>query len=301
MDGLTTPAYKSAYAFPIQMMDMHIQVPDDSNPYESGSRTLTVPRSLRTALIRTDTNEILGTHGSKYKPVLHDDVVNSMMDAIKAANISNDYEVDIKTYDNGAKMRGVITFPNVLIEPQVGDYIRYRIPFFNSYDASWAFMYSAEGDRLWCSNGCSHPQMVTVGKVKHTTNINIEGAAAKITAATEAFHGSEDQWRTYAKIKVSDEQATAMIRATLCKYNKSVTGVEDKINEVQYATLMRAWDDEKRKLGMNLWALYNACTWWASHPDVTRTRSHPDVISRQRSVDVARMMQHKQWKELEAA
>jgi hypothetical protein len=92
-----------------------------------------------------------------------------------------------------------------------------------------------------------------------------------------------------------------MIRATLCKYNKSVTGVEDKINEVQYATLMRAWDDEKRKLGMNLWALYNACTWWASHPDVTRTRSHPDVISRQRSVDVARMMQHKQWRELEAA
>ena len=127
MDGLTTPEYKSAYAFPIQMMDMHIQVPDDNN--WSGSSTIKVPPTLRTALVRTDTNEILGTHGSKYKPVLHDDVVNSMMDAVKAANISKDYEVEIKTFDNGAKMKGVITFPNVLIEPQVGDYIRYRIPF----------------------------------------------------------------------------------------------------------------------------------------------------------------------------
>ena len=34
-------------------------------------------------VVRTDTNTVLGHHGSRYKLVPHDDVVNSIMDAVK--------------------------------------------------------------------------------------------------------------------------------------------------------------------------------------------------------------------------
>ena len=43
------------------------------------------------AIVRTDTNEVMGVHGSKYKAIKHDDVVNSVFDAIDTSNISKDH------------------------------------------------------------------------------------------------------------------------------------------------------------------------------------------------------------------
>ena len=57
------------------------------------------------AVVRTDTNDVLGVHGSRYQIVPHDDVVNSIMDAVKEADLSHDYTVDIRTADGGRKLR----------------------------------------------------------------------------------------------------------------------------------------------------------------------------------------------------
>ena len=50
-----------------------------------------VPTTMSQAVVRTDTNEVLGVNGSKYKPIVHDDVVNSILDAVSDANVSQDY------------------------------------------------------------------------------------------------------------------------------------------------------------------------------------------------------------------
>ena len=87
------------WSFPIDTCDMHTVTNFES---------IDVPPSMARCIVRTDTNQVLGVHGSKYKAVKHDDVVNSVFDAVDAAGISNDYNHCIKTYDNGAKLLSLI-------------------------------------------------------------------------------------------------------------------------------------------------------------------------------------------------
>ena len=51
-----------------------------------------MPQSMARCIVRTDTNEVLGVHGSKYKAIKHDDVINSVFEAVNKSGISKDYE-----------------------------------------------------------------------------------------------------------------------------------------------------------------------------------------------------------------
>lgn len=289
------------WQFPVALMPMQTIVRDSDNPFEDGIKNISIPEHMSRVLMRTDTNEPLAVHGSKYQILEHDTVINAMVDSVKESNITTDWDMTVKVIDNGAKMKGVIDFPDLTIEPSVGDYTKFQLTFFNSYDGSWSFIYTAAGLRLWCLNGCTTPDNVAVGKRKHTSNIAVSSEASKIQGAMEAFLGTEQKWKTYMKIQVTDDQAVDMLRATLCKYNQP-HGAAIKYNEARFTLLLSQWEKEKAALGSNLWALYNACTWWASHPQVTkRTASPLEVTSRNRHTDVARMMQHKTWKQLEVA
>ena len=153
MDGLTIIGRDTIavdnWSFPVETVNLTASKQDDCNLYD-------VPQSMAQAIMRTDTNQVLGVHGSKYKAIKHDDVVNSVLDAVKKSNVSTDYDTKIEVFDNGAKLRGTIDFNDLTVEPNVGDYIKFRVQFFNSYDSSWAFQQSAFGLRLWCLNGCTH-------------------------------------------------------------------------------------------------------------------------------------------------
>ena len=78
------------------------------------------------AVVRTDTNDVLGVHGSRYQIVSHDDVVNSIMDAVKEVDLSKDYTFDVKIADGGRKMRGEVLFNNLVVQPAVGDIVKFR-------------------------------------------------------------------------------------------------------------------------------------------------------------------------------
>ena len=81
------------------------------------------------AVMRTDTNEVLGVHGSRYQMVSHDTVVNSIMDAVNEADISRDYQLKTSIIDGGRKMRGEILFRDLTVEPQVGDFVQFQVSF----------------------------------------------------------------------------------------------------------------------------------------------------------------------------
>ena len=84
-----------------------------------------VPNSVQ--VIRTDTDEVMGVHGSKYKLVSHSSAFESVFDAAKASNISSDFNYDIEVYENGRKLRAKITWPDLTVEPEVGDVINYEV------------------------------------------------------------------------------------------------------------------------------------------------------------------------------
>ena len=245
-------------------------------------------------IVRTDTNQSLGVHGSRYKVVPHQDVMDSVIDGVKAANIAKDYEICVDVHENGRKLRGEILFNDLTIEPAVGDYIKFRVSFFNSYDASWPFSQQANGLRLWCLNGCTTADTVARSRYKHTASINVEGAAIKVVNGLHHFMERKEVWQQWMQTNVEQEQVENLFKKTVCKTftrQQSVT----KTNEKQLENLLRIWSEERSNLGNNKWALYNCLTYWASHTEESKS---PEITRYNRETEIANAMKSKHWEEL---
>ena len=246
-------------------------------------------------IVRTDTNDVLGVHGSRYRMVKHDDVVNSVMDAVNASNLSKDYDLKIMALDGGRKLRGEILFNDVTVEPAIGDFVKYRVSFFNSYDASWSFSQAADGLRLWCLNGCTHDIKTARSKFKHTQSINVEGSANKIVNGLDIFKNQQDVWQQWMQVHVNDVMAEQFFKATIAK-SSSYQVLAAKANERQLERLLQIWNAEKQQLGPNKWALYNTMTYWSSH---TQDLKNPEVARRNREDSIAKAMTHSRWHNME--
>ena len=251
-------------------------------------------------IIRTDTNEVLGVHKSAYKPVLHSDVVNSIEDAVLESQVSKDYYIDTKIFENGAKLKGTVHFRDLYIEnkksAEVGDIVNFKVDFLNSYDGSWSYMQKAEGHRLVCKNGMVSGLAIAMSKFKHTTSINIEGSANKIQIGLETFLNNKVKWEKWTETSIEDWNVENFLKATVCKTHTRQSGVS-KTNEKQLEILLGLWEKEKNQLGSNKWALYNCLTYWSTHTQDART---PHIASFNREGDVGRAINSKEWASLDS-
>ena len=240
-------------------------------------------------IVRTDTGKTLGLHGSRYRMIPHDDVVNSILDGVKASNLTSDYEVNVDVIEGGRKLRGEIIFPDLVQEPAVGDYVQFRVSFFNSYDGSWSFSQQANGLRLWCLNGCTTPDAIAKSRFKHTASVNVDGSAAKIIGGAEHFMGRSKQWQSWMQTRLNNDQVEQFFRSTICKVVTKQQQVT-KTNEKQLENLISGWDREKVDLGRNKWALYNCLTHWATH---TNDLKSPQIARYNREIAISNAMNHK--------
>ena len=240
-------------------------------------------------IVRTDTGKTLGMHGSRYKMIPHEDVVDSIIDGVKASNLTSDYEVSVSVAEDGRKLRGEIIFPDLVQEPAVGDYTQFRVSFFNSYDGSWPFSQQANGLRLWCLNGCTTPDAIAKSRFKHTASVNVDGSASKIIGGAEHFMGRSKEWQSWMQTRLNNDQVEQFFRSTICKV---VTKQKQmvKTNEKQLENLISGWDREKADLGWNKWALYNCLTHWATHTNDLRS---PEVARYNREILISNAMNHK--------
>jgi hypothetical protein len=252
---------------------------------------IVVPPNMAQAVVRTDTNQILGVHTDKYKIIKHDDVVNSVMDSIQSANLSHDYTVDVQVLDDGRKLKGEILFNDITIQPQKDDYIKFRVPFYNSYDGSWSFSVTCDGIRLWCLNGCTTPDTITKSVSKHTASANVTSSTTKIQRGFEMFLQSEDKYRNYTNIDISNTLASNVFRK-LSKLPTVDANNRNKFNEKQMDKLRTQWRYEKAELGSNAWALYNTLTHWATH---TSEYKQPATTTRNRENQLAKLFKNDEW------
>lgn len=246
---------------------------------------VSVPPSMARCIVRTDTNEVLGVHGSKYKAIKHDDVVNSVLDAVNNSGISKDYQQKIEVFENGAKLRGTLNFPDLVIEPSVGDYTQFQIVFFNSYDGSWAFGQQAQGLRLFCLNGCTTPDTVAKTTSKHTANVDVKASSAKIQIGLDAFFNSKELYQAWMKEDLTDLSVENFFKGSLAYVNSKTS--ENKWNDKQLQKLMGLWSSNARYLGKNKWGLYNSMTEWATH---TYESNSPANTRRLRENQVAKSL-----------
>lgn len=237
-----------------------------------------------------DTNKVLGVHGNRYTLVRHEDVLQSTVDAVRRANVSQDYELKVIDIDSGRKLRAELLFNDLVVEPKVGDYVQFRVSVFNSYDASWSYSQSADGLRLWCLNGCTSADHTAMHRFKHTANIDVNAATRKIGVGLDTFMTNPDRWRRWMNTPVYDAEVEAFFKATLAK--KASRQIEDQVNVKQLEYLLQLWSNEKASLGSNAWALYNAMTYWSSH---TSDSTSPEGTRRRREDMLAMTLRTSYW------
>ena len=285
------------YDFPIEMMPIGALPPD---PLMDGVPDLyEVPTDMARALVRTDTGQVLGIHGSKYKPINHKKVCDTVEKGVeklcKQFNTNTD-NIDYKesVYENGAKMKGSFIFKEQVIQPKINDIIAFRINFYNSYDQSWAFQSIADGLRLWCLNGCTTPVTATQSRFKHTSNVSIHGVQEKMINGYKYFQDQEGTFKMYADKKVQDHVVEAFFKTVLCKtFTRSKTSMP--FNNIQLESLLREYEKEIPKLGRTKWAVYNAMTSWATHVGNADTAHR---TNKRREIELSKALATPQWETL---
>ena len=70
------------------------------------------------ALVRTDTNTLMGVHSENYRKISHDEIVNGQYEAIKEANISHDFDFKVHCVDGGRKLKVEVLFNDLVQEPE---------------------------------------------------------------------------------------------------------------------------------------------------------------------------------------
>jgi hypothetical protein len=282
MDGSVN--FKEAWDFPVETYNLWA-VSELSNQPD-----IEVPQNMSRAIVRPDTGQVLGIHGSTYEIVKHDTVVNSIVDAVNDAELSKDIEVKVDVIDGGKKMQGSILFNDLVVEPDVGDYVKFQVLFYNSYDGSWSFQQAARGFRLWCKNGCADIDSIANTVSKHTKGISVAASAAKIKAGAETFFKKKDLWQAWMKVAVTDQMAESFFLNSLC-LRKNATST-DEYNKKRLKDLMGLWHSDKAKLGANKWALYNAMTYWASHTEANKS---PENTSKDRNALISKLVNRPNW------
>lgn len=242
------------------------------------------------ALVRTDNNEVLHLHRDSYTILPHEDVISSTKDAIKKAGFAKNTEFKAYCLDGGRQLQVEVLFNDLVVEPEVGDHVKFRIRAYNSYNGSWAYQTSTDALRLWCKNGCTHPNTLTKTWMRHTSQINLDGVAEKIKLGVDTFFNQKEVWQQWKKNKVDKQNVENFFKANLVD-QKTNTSCES-FNKRQLENLMGQLNNEFDQLGKNQWAVYNCMTHWATH---TQDAKNPNNVTRDRENKLVMALRSPHW------
>lgn len=282
------------FDFDIEMRPLFYGQPralGDNHPHTSMAG---VPTDKAQALVRNDTNQVLGIHSRRYKPTRYTNSLRAVSQALmQCPHIDvTDIDVNDELFDGGARMCRRIVFHKHMIEPQVGDIVKLMLVVRDSYDGNWAFQLDFSAMRLWCLNGCTTADFTLRSYHKHTKAINVGLEADKITDAISAFENREKEFRLWIGKKVSNDAVKDLFSYTLASY-KARTG-EMTVSERTLSDLLVRYQDEQRSMGPTIWSVYNAATNWSSHPG-DKIRGAAQNVLLHRESKVAKMLRSERW------
>lgn len=183
------------------------------------------------AIVRSDTNDLLGIHGSGYTPVQNAALVN-LLDYLR-----EDIEIEnVLSIRNGRK---VFATASIRAEDEVlpGDRVRRYIHAFNSFDGSSSFGVFFSDVRLRCANQLNYLTGRAAGaatrdgsglRMKHTASVTrfAENLPALIDLERRSFAQSIDELRALTTLQLTPEIARRVLEATYA--DKLAVPIKDK-------------------------------------------------------------------------
>jgi hypothetical protein len=167
--------------------------------------------------------------------------------------------------------------------------IAFRLIVQNGYGDS-ALRVHAGAIEFYCTNGMISGEYESAYR-KHTKHITVADFGGVVDKALNSFTSSQDKWQRWAKTPVRPLDAMELFRELASS---------DKLRENLGNQYMR----EREVRGENLWTVYSALTYYASHADgdfSPRSTEHDTVASTmlKRERNVARWIETPMWRKLE--
>lgn len=252
------------------MQYQSIYFPVEEQPVFAGVLGESVHAPTHKAIVRTDTQEVLGIHSKKYKLVKHDEVFPVVEELMHKNLDTNGMKVQDRVDHSGARVLRTYMFPEHEVALLDNDKVALQVRVGNSLDASFSFCLQAGGLRFACWNGMVTGSVMSNVKRKHTQGLDIEYVLRLLNRALTDFETNGNLWERWTKTPVDEAQATIIL--TKLSTSKKMLG-----------ELKLLWITNKTHLGANAWALYNALTEWSTH---TKTKAAQGTALMQREAKV---------------
>lgn len=228
------------------------------------------------AIVRTDTNAVLGIHGRAYKVVPNEPLFRGFDEALQTSDLDlSGLKIEDHVNYGGRRVIRNYCFPTITTEPRINDIVELRISVINSFDSGNAFAAQVGGMRLWCLNGAVSLQGSASVYGRHTSGFDNARALTKINEAIERYLVAALDWSEWSQRELTPLQAQTAFEAF------------PDLNPTLLQRLEQAWTIESNNAGNTVWALYNAATRWSTHAPV-RQSSEPNrasiVLDRERRV-----------------
>ena len=303
-----------------------------------------MPSSIGMGLRRSDTGKPLAIVSDTYTPVQYTEIVDHIEDALTIAyNDENtkldlsetEFTVDVLNDGQQLELKARFHGQKTFLDGNSGflgkgkdELIVPEFVFRTSHNRTWANNGMMGVWRAKCWNTLVAGNKLAHVYGRHSKNFDIVGFAAKISNATKYISGDGiEQMKLWYNTPVKRDDVISLFKETIAKRFDNVER-KNVGNKIMLSNLMKIFDEESRHItgrgaydkyatntGGTLYNVYNAATYWSSHPSLMSGKSGGDFyygndtkgIKENRNTvklredRVSDMINSIQWKELEAA
>ncbi len=276
----------------------------DSNDMEESAEDKFVNRY---ALVRKDTNQLLGIHTDDYKIRPYSELAEKVNEVIVEA--VPDYEKYTITpkdqiLEGGKKYIRTINFWDDSINMNnykdggfhikgTEEKIIPQLRIYSSMDGRWSQQIMWSSVYVVCLNGMVRPDWTFAVYNKHNDKQDISFTMNDFKMGITAHKELGEDLFKMMQRKITNAAVTHLFRKTLAN-KKTKLDIDDNSMLVM-KHLDQLWNKYCDKYGMTIFAVYQTATDWATHP-ITRGMKHN--VSRKREKQVAQMMSSNHWEEL---
>lgn len=242
----------------------------------------------RHVILNIRNNQVINVVKNKfnldYQPIDGVNIIENMLveSGLDLTGMTRKYS---EAYDGG---RYVVTYtlPAHEIDLGNGDVSILQLCHRNSGDGSWCFTLEVGYLRMVCTNGQVSIDQFTVFKTKHTPRMSPEHGASKIAAVLNGFEKERERWTAWKQQSITDMEAFRIF-AKAAKFQiddqMSLHEILASKNYSMSRAMKYMWNqyqnNEKRDLGSNEWAAYNAMTHWATHAPASTKNTEKNIVS----------------------
>ncbi len=244
-------------------------------------------------VINLDDNHLIAFHGSKYSLLKNADAFDAVNNAVNNLAARGVLDLDgafIKdaVVSKGGKVIRQWFFPAHKVLVGEGDSVILRLVVINSYDGSCNFQVQAGGFRIVCTNGLVTGEKFMSLSARHTGDIQLEHVTKKIETVVSSFKGMGLYWKQLIETPLSDVHADRIIT--------ELASDKGKVSMNKWNMFDALYNDHKRDLGANYWAMYNTLTAWSTHYKVNESNiANLENVRLQREDEVSHFLRNKLW------